>query len=140
MHYSNLWKKPSEKLLFILVTHKPQQLLSTILSRCLSFTVPCLRASKAILWLKEHGIDEAEAKLAQSGFAPIEALNYESNGDASEVRQLSCRQLSKQISSTLWPWLSITACDSRSNYSFFLQLWCYDLASYKLTVKVQISP
>lgn len=130
-------EEPSEKLLFILVTHKPQQLLPTILSRCLSFTVPMPPRAQATLWLKEHGIDEAEAKLAQSGFAPIEALNYESNGDASEVRQLllqAVKQTNQLDSLALAEQLQRVA---PVQIIHFLQLWCYDLASYKLTIKVR---
>ena len=49
-------EEPPQGMLFILVSHKPQQLLPTILSRCLSFALPAPDAASATRWLKEQGV------------------------------------------------------------------------------------
>ena len=48
-------EEPPPGLLFILVSHKPQQLLPTILSRCLSFALPAPDAASATRWLAGTG-------------------------------------------------------------------------------------
>src|SRR4030066_11429 len=48
-------EEPPPGLLFILVSHKPQQLLPTILSRCLSFVLPAPDAASAMRWLAQQG-------------------------------------------------------------------------------------
>lgn len=130
-------EEPSDQLLFILVSHKSQQLLPTILSRCLSFTVPMPQHDQAITWLKKHGIDEAATKLAQSGFAPIDVLQGENDATASEERKLILQALKQ--TSQLDP-LSLAEQLQRVSPIVviqFLQQWCYDLVSFKLTAKTR---
>ena len=67
-------EEPTDKLLFLLVTHKPQQLLPTILSRCLSFAVHTPTREVGVAWLAEQGVKNPEHALAQTGFAPLQAL------------------------------------------------------------------
>lgn len=133
-------EEPSDSLLFILVTNKPQQLLPTILSRCLSFTVPMPPREQAISWLEEQGIAEAETKLAQTGFAPVAALTCESDAAATEERKLlllAFRESQQFDSLALAEQLQRVA---PVQIIQFLQQWCYDLASFKLTMNVRYHP
>jgi DNA polymerase-3 subunit delta' len=133
-------EEPSDKLLFILVSHKSQQLLPTILSRCLSFTVPTPPHDQAIAWLKAHGVDEAETKLAQSGFAPIDVLHGENDVAGSEERKLilqAFRQTNQLDSLGLAEQLQRVA---PVLVIQLLQQWCYDLASFKLTSRIRYYP
>src|SRR4030066_1117859 len=66
-------EEPPQGLLFILVSHKPQQLLPTILSRCLSFAVSAPDAVEAARWLAQQGVKNPDEALADSGFAPVAA-------------------------------------------------------------------
>ena len=52
-------EEPTDKLLFLLVTHKPQQLLPTILSRCLGFTVRTPTRELGAAWLDAAGRKES---------------------------------------------------------------------------------
>jgi DNA polymerase-3 subunit delta' len=133
-------EEPSDSLLFILVTNKPQQLLPTILSRCLSFTVPMPPRKQAISWLEEQGIAEAATKLAQTGFAPVAALTCESDAAATEERKLlllAFRESQQFDSLALAEQLQRVA---PVQIIQFLQQWCYDLVSCKLTMNVRYHP
>lgn len=133
-------EEPNDKLLFILVTHKPQQLLPTILSRCLSFTVPLPPREQAIAWLESHGMVAANTKLAQTGFAPVTALNSENDAAVTEERKLFLQAVgeAKQFDA-----LALAEQFQRVapvQIIQFLQQWCYDLISLKLANKVRYHP
>ena len=59
-------EEPPPGMLFILVSQKPQQLLPTILSRCLSFVLPAPDAESAMRWLAQQGVKTPAVALAAS--------------------------------------------------------------------------
>jgi DNA polymerase-3 subunit delta' len=61
---------------FILVSHRPARLLPTIRSRCAGVPMKLPERGVARAWLKEQGVPEAEAWLAFTGGAPLQALAY----------------------------------------------------------------
>ncbi|MBU1214221.1 MAG: DNA polymerase III subunit delta' [Gammaproteobacteria bacterium] len=133
-------EEPTENLLFLLVTHKPQQLLPTILSRCLSFTVATPTLESGIKWLKEQGINSPEQALAQTGFAPLQALDWAESGEGADERAIlleAIRQPGRMDALALAEKLQkgipvhIIHC---------LQQWNHDLTSAKLTGKVRYFP
>lgn len=133
-------EEPTEKLLFILVTHKPQQLLPTILSRCLSFVVNTPSREIGTAWLKQQGVANPENALAQSGFAPLQALHWAEDGEGSEELNilLPAIQSPAQLDA-----LALADKLQRSAPGIVvncLQQWCYDLASAKLTGQVRYFP
>jgi len=133
-------EEPTEKLLFILVTHKPQQLLPTILSRCLSLVVSTPSREVGAAWLKQQGVANPENALAQSGFAPLLALHWAEDGEGTEEINvlLSAIQRPEQMDA-----LALADKLQRSSPPLVvhcLQQWCYDLASSKLTNRVRYFP
>ena len=133
-------EEPTEKLLFVLVTHKPQQLLPTILSRCLSFTVNTPSLEIGAEWLKQQGISNPEKSLAQAGLAPLQAIQLAEEGEGTEERNLllSAIQRPAQLDALL-------LADKLQRYAAVqlihcLQQWCYDLSSAKLTGQVRYFP
>lgn len=133
-------EEPTTKLLFILITHKPQQLLPTILSRCLSLVVATPRRDAGIAWLQQQGVDRPESALAQTGYAPLQALRWAEEGEGAEDRAvlLSALQRPAQLDA-----LSLADKLQRSapgQIVHCLQQWCYDLSSAKLTGKVRYFP
>ncbi|MDH4235389.1 MAG: DNA polymerase III subunit delta', partial [Gallionella sp.] len=70
-------EEPPQGLLFILVSHKPQQLLPTILSRCLSFALAAPDSVSATQWLAQQGVKNPAEALALSGFAPLHAIHLD---------------------------------------------------------------
>lgn len=133
-------EEPTEKLLFLLVTHKPQQLLPTILSRCLSLSINTPDRQAGIAWLKQQGVVNPENALAQSGFAPLQALHWAEEGEGTEDINvlLSAIQRPAQMDA-----LALADKLQRSapvQVVHCLQQWCYDLASAKLTGQVRYFP
>lgn len=133
-------EEPTDKLLFLLVTHKPQQLLPTILSRCLSFTVHTPTREAGIAWLSQQGVKNPEHALAQTGFAPLQALDWAESGEGAEERGIllaAIRQPAKLDTLALADSLQRSA---PVHVIHCLQQWCHDLASAKLAGSVRYFP
>lgn len=133
-------EEPTEKLLFILITHKPQQLLPTILSRCLSVGVNTPSRADGIAWLQQQGMLNPENALAQSGFAPLAAIRgTDDGGDELELEILltALRRPTQMDAMLLADKLQKTA---PGVVVHCLQQWCYDLSSVRLTGQVRYFP
>jgi DNA polymerase III subunit delta' len=133
-------EEPTDKLIFLLVSHKPQQLLPTILSRCLGFTVHTPAREAGIAWLAEQGVNNPEHALAQTGFAPLQALQWAESGEGAEERGIllnGIRQPSKLDALALADSLQRSA---PIHVIHCLQQWCHDLASAKLAGSVRYFP
>ncbi|MEI7842759.1 MAG: DNA polymerase III subunit delta' [Gallionellaceae bacterium] len=133
-------EEPTDRLFFILVSHKPQQLLATILSRCLSLVVNTPSIEMGTAWLKAQGVKNPEIALALSGFAPLQALQQSELGEeAEEINSLIAEiQIPHKFNA-----LAIAEKLQRTAPNLVvhcLQQWCYDLASAKLTGRVRYFP
>lgn len=73
-------EEPPAGAMFILVSHRPAQLLPTIRSRCVSVPVPLPPRDAALAWLSGQSIKDAERWLAYAGGAPLRALDYAAQG------------------------------------------------------------
>lgn len=133
-------EEPTDKLLFILVSNKPQQLLPTLLSRSLSMTVPMPTHEESTDWLTKQGVSEPSIALAQTGFSPLLALKSTGEGAGTEGRKLMLEAvkhpakfdaiaLAEQLQSTI-----------PSDVIHFLQQWCYDLTCCKLVGEIRYYP
>lgn len=125
-------EEPTANMVLLLVSHKPQQLLPTIRSRCVALAMPMPAPEMARDWLRAQGIAKPDAALAQAGYAPLAAqqLVQEAGDDAdrdSFVREIAqparmdplalAERMQKTEPAALIHWL---------------QQWCYDLASARL--------
>ena len=132
-------EEPPPGLLFLLVSHKPQQLLPTILSRCLSFALPTPDAASVTRWLAEQGVKNPAEALAISGFAPLQAVQLDEQLGSEERDKLLCavRQPATLDVFALADWLQKT---EQVVVVQWLQQWCYDLGSMKLSGKLRYHP
>lgn len=133
-------EEPTDKLLFLLVTHKPQQLLPTILSRCLSFNVHTPTREVGASWLAQQGVKNPEQALAQTGFAPLQALDWAASGEGAEERGILLASICQPLKLDA---LALADSLQRSPpvYAIHcLQQWCYDLTSAKLAGSVRYFP
>jgi DNA polymerase-3 subunit delta' len=133
-------EEPTDKLLFILVSNKPQQLLPTILSRSLSIAVPMPSIESSAAWLIQQGVADPASLLAQTGFAPLLALQGAGEGAATEERKLmldAIKQPGRFDPLMLADQLQRAA---PVQVIHFLQQWCYDLASFKLAGVIRYHP
>jgi DNA polymerase III subunit delta' len=77
-------EEPPAGAVFLLVAHRPAQLLPTIRSRCVALAVPVPPPAAALRWLAEQGARNPERWLAYAGGAPLRALEYAGNAEMLE--------------------------------------------------------
>ena len=73
-------EEPPAGAVFILVSHRPAQLLPTIRSRCVALPVGIPPREAALAWLSSQGLADAPRWLAYAGGAPLRALDYAAQG------------------------------------------------------------
>jgi DNA polymerase-3 subunit delta' len=69
-------EEPPAGAMFLLVSHRPSQLLPTIRSRCVALAVPIPPQPAALQWLAEQGVENPGRWLAYAGGAPLQALEH----------------------------------------------------------------
>jgi DNA polymerase-3 subunit delta' len=132
-------EEPPQGMLFILVSHKPQQLLPTILSRCLSFALPAPDAAGATRWLEEQGVKNPAEALAASGFAPLQAV--QSNQQlGSEERDKLLRAVRQPAGLDVFALAEALQKIEQVLVVQWLQQWSYDLSSIKLAGRLRYHP
>lgn len=129
-------EEPPPGLLFILVSHKPQQLLPTILSRCLAFALAAPDAANATHWLKQQGVNNPAEALAASGFAPLQAIQLDEQ-TGSEEREKLLRALRQPSSLDVFALADMLQKTEQVLVVQWLQQWCYDLSSMKQAGKLR---
>jgi len=132
-------EEPPPGLIFILVSHKPQQLLPTILSRCLSFALPAPDAASAKHWLKERGVKNPAEALAASGFAPLQAVQLDQKL-GSEERGKLLRAVRQPAGLDVFAVAEALQKIEQVLVVQWLQQWSYDLSSMKLAGKLRYHP
>jgi len=132
-------EEPPQGLLFILVSHKPQQLLPTILSRCLSFALPAPDAASATRWLTEQGVKNPAEALAASGFSPLQAVQLDEQLDSKERDKL-LRAVRHPAALDVFALAEALQKTEQALVVQWLQQWCYDLSSMKQAGKLRYHP
>jgi DNA polymerase III subunit delta' len=132
-------EEPPQGLLIILVSHKPQQLLPTILSRCLPFALQAPDATSATRWLKEQGVKNPAEALAASGFAPLQAVQLDLQL-GSEERDKLLRAVRQPAGMDVFALAEGLQKTEQVLVVQWLQQWCYDLSSMKLSGRLRYHP
>lgn len=130
-------EEPPAQVLFILVSHRPQQLLPTVRSRCQQIIMPLPDPTTAIGWLKQKGIPNPENCLAAAGYAPLLAATTSSNAEYHTQYTQFISQLTTQTD--LDPIALAQAMQNRELPTLvsWLQKWCYDILSYGTTGNIR---
>lgn len=132
-------EEPPQGMLYILVSHKPQQLLPTILSRCFSFALPAPDTTSATRWLIEQGVADPANALAASGFAPLQAVHQDlllGNEDRSRM----LRAVSQPDGLDVFALAETLQKTEQVLVVQWLQQWSYDLNSMKLAGRLRYHP
>ena len=132
-------EEPPPGLLLILVSHKPQQLLPTILSRCLAFSLPAPDTASATRWLAVQGVKNPAEALAASGFAPLQAVQLDEQLGGEERDKLL---RGARLPETLDVFALAESLQKTDQVLVvqWLQQWSYDLSSMKLAGKLRYHP
>jgi len=125
-------EEPPQDLLFILVSHKPQQLLPTILSRCLSFSLASPDTECAVSWLQGQDVKNPLDALATSGFSPLQAM-MQSEQLGSEEREKLLRAIRQPATFDVFALAEALQKTEQTLVVQWLQQWCFDLNLMKLT-------
>ncbi|GAO37230.1 DNA polymerase III subunit delta' [Sulfuricella sp. T08] len=132
-------EEPPPGTLFILVSHQSQRLLPTVRSRCQKINAPFPGRAEALQWLREQGVAEENACLAQSGYAPLAALRL-----SAEDYQLKRRQILEQLGAPeRFDPITLAERGDKAELAWILtwmQQWVYDLASIGMTGQVRYQP
>jgi DNA polymerase III subunit delta' len=132
-------EEPPPDTLFILVSHRPDRLLPTILSRCRKFSLSLPAPEEALTWLQGQNVSDAAHWLALQGGAPLAAQAAADDESASD-RELLLNLLAKPDAAAA---LSVA---ERLQKTPVLQLvawqqrWLYDLFSFKLSGRIRYYP
>ena len=126
-------EEPTPGMLMLLVSDRPQRLLPTIMSRCLSIVAPLPSKDASIAWLREQGIDDPALALSQSGFAPLEAQRWLAEGSGREEHELLRRAIKDPAKLDIYALAEQLQKVEPPNFIHWMQQWCYDLLSIKLT-------
>lgn len=132
-------EEPPPDTVFLLVTHRIDRLLPTILSRCRQFAMAAPERASALAWLGAEGVKDAERWLAEQGGAPLAALaaaQGETGAERDELLNLLAkpdRMMAMVVADRLQkvPLALLVA---------WMQRWLYDLASLQLSGRVRYFP
>ncbi|HZV61879.1 MAG TPA: DNA polymerase III subunit delta' [Methylophilaceae bacterium] len=128
-------EEPPAGVIFFLVSHQPQRLLPTILSRCQKIDMPVPQPETATAWLAEQGVKDPSRHLAYSGGSPLLALR--NAGEGVGAMDEICKSLSHGPRMDPFATASLCAKQGMGIAVQALQKWVYDLANLQLTGEVR---
>lgn len=131
-------EEPPARTHFLLVAHRPHQILATVKSRCQQVLLRAPDPASATAWLKAQGVAEPEVLLAHAGGAPLLALEM-SEGDYWSGRSVFLGQLAAGKADVL------AQAEAARNFPIvhvvgWLQKWSYDLVHFRAVGRVRYNP
>jgi DNA polymerase-3 subunit delta' len=132
-------EEPPPETVFLLVTHRLDDLLPTILSRCRLFALPLPSASEALTWLQQQGVADADVWLSEQGGAPLAAFEA-SQGEGREAADTLLHYLMKPDVDGALKTADRLQKISMVDLVGWQQRWLYDVFSYKLSETIRYYP
>jgi DNA polymerase-3 subunit delta' len=125
-------EEPPAGLVFILVSHQPQQLLPTIRSRCLKFPLATPGTADVLVWLKQGGVANPEVALAAAGYSPLRAMAEDDEAE-NVMREKLLRAVRQPAAMDVFALADTLGKTEQVRVVHWLQQWTYDLLSTRLT-------
>jgi DNA polymerase-3 subunit delta' len=123
-------EEPPAHTVIVLVSGQPARLLPTIRSRCRALTLPLPPREEALAWLREQGVEGAEAALATAGGAPLLALGLATPEEA-QLRRRILDELSRGVGDVPAFAASLEK-GALGRFLFWMQTWIHDLVRVRL--------
>ncbi len=127
-------EEPPAGVIFLLVSHQPQRLLPTIISRCQKIDMPVPQTDIALQWLESQGVKSPAEQLAYAGGSPLSVLK-----DAEEG-MLPIDNIAKMLGNgaRLDPFVAAPLCLAQGMEAalHMLQKWIYDLLAIRFAGSV----
>jgi DNA polymerase-3 subunit delta' len=133
-------EEPGGRMVLILVSHKPQQLLPTIRSRCVVLAMPMPAPEESLAWLTQQGVAFSASLLAQAGFAPLTAAKLAEEGAGTEEYSRFMQEIGQGAQFDALGLAEQMQKTDPAQFIHWLQQWCYDLGSAKLAGKIRYHP
>lgn len=132
-------EEPPQNTIFLLISHLPQRLLPTIISRCQVIDMPLPHENEASDWLNNQGVKYASSQLAYAGGSPLLARQQvEEGGNAWKDLAQSLSAGAKLNPFVSAPQFLSTSLSANMDFALTaLQKWCCDLLSCKLAQQVR---
>ena len=131
-------EEPPPRTVFMLVSHRPHQLLPTVRSRCQHVVLSAPDARAAAEWLAAQGVRKPELALAHIGNAPLLALALEGT-EYWGARAAFLRQLAAPGLDVLAIGEAFADCPV-PHVLAWLQKWSYDIVHYRTLGRVRYNP
>ena len=132
-------EEPNPNTVFILVSHRLDRLLPTILSRCHKVPLHMPAQAEALVWLQQEGVKEAEMWLAQQGGAPLLALEMAQSDDVKELQEFLQALAKPDVENSLKLADKMQKMEMPRTVSW-LQRWLYDIFSVKQSGRIRYYP
>lgn len=132
-------EEPPPGTVFILVAHRIERLLPTILSRCRKIALGMPAVPAALSWLQSQGVQDADRWLAEQGGAPLAAL-HASQAELAPERDALLGLLAKPDAASALAVAERLQKTPLSQLVSWQQRWLYDLFSVKLSATVRYYP
>jgi DNA polymerase III subunit delta' len=134
-------EEPPAATLFLLVSHRGDQTLPTLRSRCALVRVPLPPAEVAVRWLEQQGIAQPQQRLVEAGGAPLAAVQTERNGLAPDLRDRLLALLRKGARLTPAELVAAVPRDVPIAGSVALfQRWGWDYLAFSLARTIRYHP
>lgn len=131
-------EEPPPATYFILVTHRPHQLLPTVRSRCQVIGLHAPDPASATAWLEVQGVRNAPLALAHTAGAPLLAIELNGTGYWG-ARAAFLRHLVDADMDVLAAGEAARDCPIPLVIAW-LQKWSYDIAHYRTVGKTRYNP
>lgn len=131
-------EEPPQGVVFILVSHQPQRLLATILSRCHQVDMPVPDAQQAMHWLSAQGVDNVVERLAYAGGSPL--LAQATAVDNSNTFNTIWQQLMQGAKLDVFVLAPLLVAHGMDVAATLMQKWVYDILACKLAGAVRYHP
>ncbi len=132
-------EEPPPSTVFLLVTHRIDRLLPTILSRCRQFPLHLPAADASLRWLESQQVGNAARWLAEQGGAPLAALAA-AEGEFAEAQEEWLSHLAHPDAATALVVAERLQKVALSQLVAWQQRWLYDLLALKLAGRVRYYP
>lgn len=132
-------EEPPAGTVFLLVSNSLDRLLPTIVSRCRKFALAMPGIEESAAWLKEQGVADADALLAEQGGAPI-AAHAAAHADSRQLMDDLLRQLARPSVEGALKSAEQMQKLPVSEIVAWLQRWLYDVFSLKISGRIRYYP
>lgn len=119
-------EEPPQDALFVLISHRPGNLLATLKSRCRLIAIAAPDPELAASWLAEQGVGDARQRLLRNSGAPLAAL-AEHTERKDEARDVLMRALERGAGAEPVALAERLAKIPMADFTRWLQCWTYDL-------------